>query len=282
MPEAYVELPVVLNWVARTDRETAAAIVIGCELDDGLSLQAVPIASLEWSDAAQPAAFVLSDGRRVPVRRLVAGAKLVDSRPGAPLPTAISSAHSPVPAAEREMRRTLGKAGIDADRLRSPDARRAVAVFAWKLERARVPSADERTAAYLAFIAGDTALAHKGKLMLSRLVAICGELNLPVPEDCHWRLACLARNTGNLREAVAVSDILYDRQQLQDADCRKLLATTRCAALLDLAEADPGGERDHLREAQKAFNVAWAIAPRDAEVDALRWRLNHGLRRAGL
>jgi hypothetical protein len=178
------------------------------------------------------------------------------------------------------MRKVLSRAGIDADRLRSAEARRAVAVLAWKLEHERVPSGEERRAAYLALIAGDDALARKGKLLFRGLVEMCHRRNLPVPEDCHWRLACLARTTGDLREAVAVSDILHQADRPKDEVRRKLLATTRCAALIDLWEVN--AQAGLIREADKAFKVAWAIAPNDEEVEALRWRLNRALELAGI
>ena len=270
----------VLGWIARTGRETAEALIVGSELDDGDSDQAVLIAGLEWSGADQPVAFVLADGRREPMRRLVANAQLVDARPGAPLVTAVAAARSPAEARDIEMRRVLSASGIDADRLRSPEARRAVAVFAWRLERGRIPSPDERHAAYMAFIGGDIALARKGKLLLHRLMAICGEQNRPVPDDIYWRLASLARNAGDLQDAIAVSDILHQPDRPIDEACRKLLATTRCAALIDLW--DVNAQPVLLRKAERAFKVAWAISAQDEEVDNLRWRLNRALERAGM
>ena len=91
MSEASVALSAVLEWVLRTDRETAVALIVGCDLDDGEANLAIPIAGLDWSDAAQPVAFVLDDGRRLPVRRLVASARVVDGRPGAPLVAAVDA-----------------------------------------------------------------------------------------------------------------------------------------------------------------------------------------------
>lgn len=280
MSETAVPFSEVLDWLTRTDRGTADALMAGCELDDGDSEETMLIAGMEWSDAAVPVALVLRDGRRLPVRRLAGKAQLLDSRPGSPLAAAIEAARSPAEAAEREMRKVLSRAGIDADRLRSGAARRAVAVLAWKLERGRVPSSEERRAAYLALIAGDDALARKGKLLFRRLMEMCHRQNLPVPEDCHWRLACLARTTGDLQEAVAVSDILHQADRPKDEVCRKLLATTRCAALIDLWEVN--AQAGLIREADKAFKVARAIASKDEEVEALRWRLNRALELAGL
>jgi hypothetical protein len=280
LSETAVPFSEVLDWLTRTDRETAVALIAGCELDDGDSEETMPIAGLEWSDTAVPVALVLRDGRRLPMRRLAGKAQLVDSRPGAPLAAAIGAVRPPAESAEREMRGVLSRAGIDADRLRSAEARRSVAVLAWKLERGRVPSGEERRAAYLALIAGDDALARKGKLLFRGLVEMCHRRNLPVPEDCHWRLACLARTTGDLREAVAVSDILHQADRPKDEVRRKLLATTRCAALIDLWEVN--AQAGLIREADKAFKVAWAIAPNDEEVEALRWRLNRALELAGI
>jgi hypothetical protein len=174
----------------------------------------------------------------------------------------------------------LGNAGIDPDRLRSPEARRAVAVFAWKLDRGRVPSEDERQAAYLALIGGDSALERRGKVMLQRLVALCDTQGLPVPDDLWWRLASLARRTGDPGEAIAVSAIVHDEHGLEDEVCRKLLAMTRCAALIDFW--DINAQPDLLRAAKRAFAVAWAIGPRDEEVQNLRWRLRHSTDRAGI
>nr|WP_294553516.1 hypothetical protein [uncultured Rhodopila sp.] len=280
MSEASVPLSAVLDWLTRTDRETVAGLIAGCALDDGDSDETFAIHGLDWSDAGKPVALVLRDGRRLPVRRLAATAHLVDRRPGAPLAAAIEAARKPADPAENEMRKVLSRAGIDADRLRSAAARRAVAVVAWKLERERVPSGEERQAAYLALIAGDDALASRGKLIFRRLVEICQQQHVPVPEDCHWRLACLARTSGDLLEAVAASDILHRHDRPKDDVCRKLLAARRCAALIDLWEVN--AQAALLREAEKAFKVAWAVAPREEEVDALRGRLNRAIERAGI
>ena len=280
MAETSVPVSAVLDWLKRTDRETAAGLIAGCDLDDGDSDETIAVAGLDWSDAGTPVALVLQDGRRLPVRRLAAKAHLVDSRPGAPLAAALNADRPPVDPAETEMRKVLRRAGIDADGLRSAAARRAVAVLAWKLERGRVPSGEERQAAYMALIAGDDALARRGKLMFHRLAEMCHQQNLPVPEDCHWRLARLARTIGDLREAVAVSDILNDRDRVKGDLCRKLLATTRCAALIDLWEVN--AQPDLVSEAENAFKAAWAIGPREEELDALRGRLNRALDRAGI
>jgi hypothetical protein len=279
MSEASVPFSAVVDWVGRTDREKAIALIAGCELDDGESDETTPVAGLEWSDAATPVALVLQDGRRMALRRLAAKAQLVDSRPGAPLAAAINAARPPADPAKREMRKVLSRAGIDADRLRSATARRAVAVLAWKLERERLPSDEERRVAYLALTAGDGALARKGKLLFRRLADLCRVQQRPVPEDCHWRLACLARMTGDFQEAIAVSDVLHKPEGRKDDLCRKLLATTRSAALIDLWEVT--ARTSLLREAEKAFKVAWSIAPEE-EVGALRWRLNRALQRAGI
>lgn len=280
MSETPVPFSAVLDWATRTDREMADALIVGCDLDDGDSEETIPITGVEWSDTGPPVALVLRDGRRLPVPRLAGKGQLVDSRPGAPLAAAVDAARPPADAAEREMRKVLRRAGIDPDRLRSPAARRAVAVLAWKLERGRVPSDEERRSAYLGLTAGDDALARRGKLLFRRLVDLCREKHWPIPEDCHWRLACLARTTGDLQEAIAVSDILHERERPQDEVSCKLLATTRCAALIDLWDVTAQGRL--LREAKKAFKVAWAIAADDEEVGALRWRLKRALEQAGI
>jgi hypothetical protein len=280
VPETSVLLSAVLDWLTRTDRARAESLIAGCALDDGDSDEMSPIDGFDWSGSGMPAALLLRDGRRVPVRRLGPEALVVDSRPGAPLAAAIGAAEPPADRAAREMRKVLSRAGIDADRLRSREARRAVAVLAWKLERGRVASGEERQAAYMALIAGDDALARRGKLMFRRLVELCQQQRLPVPDDCYWRLACLARTSGDLWEAIAISDILHDRDRPMDDLCRKLLATTRCAALIDLWEVT--AQASLVRDAEKAFHVALAIAPREAEIDALRSRLKRAIERAGI
>jgi hypothetical protein len=270
----------VLEWLRRIDRETAAGLIGGCHLDDGDSDETMPIAGLEWSGPVTPVALVLLDGRRLPSRRLLAKAHVVDSRPGAPLAAAVNAGRPPADAAEREMRKVLSRAAIDPDRLRSHAARRAVAVLAWKLERERVPSEEERRTAYMALIAGDDALARRGKLLFRRLADMCRGQHRPVPEDCHWRLVCLARMTGDLQEAVAVSGILHEPEAPKDVLCHKLLASTRCAALIDLWEVT--AQARLLREAEKALNIARAIAADDEEVRALRWRLARAREQAGI
>ena len=91
-----------------------------------------------------------------------------------------------------------------------------------------------------------------------------------------WRVWLAAH--GDPGEAIAVSAIVHDEHGLEDEVCRKLLAMTRCAALIDLW--DINAQPDLLRAAKRAFAVAWAIGPRDEEVQDLRWRLRHSTDRA--
>ncbi len=58
MSEASVAFSAVLEWLAHADRRTAVALIAGCELDDGDSDQAVPVAALEWPDAGLPVALL--------------------------------------------------------------------------------------------------------------------------------------------------------------------------------------------------------------------------------
>ena len=67
---------------------------------------------------------------------------------------------------------------------------------------------------------------------------------------------------------------------MRDPQARKLLATTRVGALLDLWRVTR--ETALVRQAERAFKVAWALGRDDAEVLELRPGLNRALEQAGL
>jgi hypothetical protein len=277
--EKTVAMAAVLAWLSRVGPEEGQRLLIGCELDDGESDDTLPIVGIERSAAGAPVALLLEDSGRKPFRQLAGGA-VVDARPGAPLVTAIEAARTPAELAERTERGELVKAGINPDRLGSAEDRRAVLALCRTLAGWLLPTLEIRRAAYLALRAGGQAEnARAGARLFREVFAVCQAAGVAVPDDCHWRLATLLRHAGELREALAVSDVLVSGG-IRDEQARKLLATTRVGALLELWRMTRATTL--VRQADQAFKIAWALGRDDPEVLELRPALNRALGQAGL
>ncbi|HTB48072.1 MAG TPA: hypothetical protein VK741_30930 [Acetobacteraceae bacterium] len=279
MTEKTVAMEAVLAWLGRVRPEEGRRLLAGCALDDGESEDALPIAGLEWGPGAAPLALLLEGGGRKLFPQ-VAGGVVVDARPGAPLVAAIEAARTPGELAELAERRELVRAGVNPDSLGSTEDRRAVLALHRSLAAGRVPPAEVRRAAYLALRAGGRAETGRwGARLFREVFALCRNAGSAVPDDCHWRLAALLRQAGELREAIAVSDVLH-AGMVRDPQARKLLATTRVGALLEQWRATRGVEL--ARQADRALKVAWAIGRDDAEVLGLRPALNRALEQTGV
>jgi hypothetical protein len=279
MTEQTVAMGVALAWLSRVGPDEARRLLVGCALDDGESEDALPIVGLEWGLGSAPLALLLEGGGRKLFRQ-VAGGAVVDARPGAPLVAAIEAARTPGELAELAERRVLVRSGVNPDSLGSTEDRRAVLALYRSLAAGSVPPAEVRRAAYLALRAGGRAETGRwGARLFREVFALCRNAGFAVPDDCHWRLATLLRQAGELREAIVVSDVLHSGA-VRDQQARKLLATTRAGALLELWRATR--EVELVRQADRAFKVAWAIGHEDAEVLELRPALNRALEQAGL
>lgn len=271
--ESTAPVPDVLIWLSRVGAQDAARLLIGCALDDGDSDEAIPIVALD----AERKVVTLQGGRRVLLRAVRAG-EVVDCRPDAPLVQAIANQWSAAERLEREENAELARAGIAVGRLASGEDRRAALAFLRKTARGELPGYGERHGFYLALRAGgDAGLARLGARMFAQL-AERFEATGGVPDDLHWRRAWCLRSSGQLREAVAVSDVLH-AGRVKDAGAQKVLATTRAGALLDLFEVT--GEVKWLSLAERAAKVAYAIDPNGEEVSAVYRRFRTLRDRAG-
>jgi hypothetical protein len=255
MVETSLSVAELQRLISRVGPDEGRRLVVGCALDDGTSLETVPIVGLDW-----PAALLLAGGRRGLFARL-RGGLVVDERPGAPLLTAVETTRSPAELVEQDERHILVQAGVDVDKLGGPDGRRAVSTMLANLTARLAPSYEVRHASYLALrTAADQRQARVAAGLFRRAMDLHKADGLEVPGDYYWRLTWFLRSCGELRGAVATSSVLFDRHVQLPSD-RKILAVTRAWALIDLwhSEADSG----LLLEAQRAFNVAYAIDSRD-------------------
>lgn len=277
------ETPVteVLRWLAKGAPADARELLVGCSLDDGDSEDVTPIVGFDVDRTV----VELRGGRRVPLAAVRNGV-IVETRLGAPLASAVASAITPQERQEREESAELGRAGIVAEKLASPADRRAALTLLRSIERSELPDRQKRDGFYIAVRAGDDpGLARVGarvfRLLLSRFAA-AGR----IPDDLHWRLARCLRSSGQLREAVAVSEVLHTGS-VKEPEARKFLATTRAAALLDLYEATHDTSLFAL--AERVAKVAYALGPADEEIKSVYRRLDalraaagcRGLRRRG-
>jgi hypothetical protein len=263
----------VVRWLSRIPPHKDTEVLVGCDLDDGDSDQLVPILGID----RERNALVVAGGRRVPLTRVRAGA-VVDSRHGAPLQQAISSSETPAERQARQDRIDLGRAGIDPDRLASPRDQQAVLALLKSEAAGTLPGSQQRHDGYMAFRAtAEPPLARAGARLFAKIAeryASSGQ----AADDLFWRRTWLLRTSGQLREAVAVSDIL-DSGGPGDAGARRILATTRAATLLDLFELD--GDRTWVARAEKAVAVAMAWVPHDDEALNVHRRLRGAQRRLG-
>jgi hypothetical protein len=260
----------VVLLLSRIAAEEAVDLLVGCELDDGTSDHLAPIIALD----RERNALVVEGGRRVPMARVRDGV-IVDTRSDAPLRRAILASRTP---AEQQERAALGRVGVDPDRLASPADRGAVLALVRSTETGALPNYQSRHTGYLALgAAADAGLARFGARLFATLADRYAAVGR-IPDDLHWRRAWFLRTSGQLREAVAVSDILH-AGDLRDAGDRKVLARTRAGTLLDLFDIDGDGKWVSL--AEKAAAVGLAAAPRDEEAWNIEHRLNAARRRLG-
>jgi hypothetical protein len=264
--EATVPVRDVLIWLSRAGADEARQLLVGCALDDGASDEAVPIVELD----VERKAVTLEGGRRLLLSGVRDGA-ILDPRPDAPLLRSVETQWSAAERQERQQRAELARAGIDADLLASPADLRAVLAFLRMMTARELPGAEERHRFYLALsAAGDAALARTGARVLAELAERFATAGGGVPDDLYWRQTWFLRTSSQLREAAAVSEALH-LGKVKEQGARKLLATTRAAALLDLFEAT--GEVKWVALADRAIRVANAIAPEEDEVKVVYRRL---------
>jgi hypothetical protein len=256
----------VLSWLDRgAAPDEARALLVGCSLDDDSGLDAVAIVDVDVARRA----LILQTGRRLLLKAARDGLVL-DARPGAPLAAAVQAARSPADIRDRAERAELARAGIAAERLASHDDRRIVLRVLRMLASAELPDGGLRHAFYMALRAGaDPGVARVGARFFADMLAMFSARGA-APEDLHWRLTWCLRTAGQLPDAVASSEVLHNAD-LRDPGARKLLATTRAGALLDLFEAR--GEAALLERAERCLKIAWALGPGDEEASALYRRL---------
>ncbi len=280
MTEILVPLVDVIAWCRRAGRDVAMRTLLQCELDDGESENLRVIEGVEFSAESEPVAFILEDGARVLAGRLrAAGAAIVEHRPGAPLAAAVEAGRTGPEREARAQAQALAKFGVDAAMLGTADARTAVLKSLQAVERSVVPDPTMRQAAYDAFKNAGQQIQRLGAQIFRRMAAMCEAKGQRPPEDIHWRDACLLRYAGALRDAIAASDVLNEAP-FRDTGARKLLATTRTAALLELWQATR--EARLVREADAAFRVAGEIDWHDKELQALKPLLQRAIGQAGL
>jgi hypothetical protein len=246
---------------------------VGCGLDDGTSEDAVPIVAVD----TERKSVTLDGGRRLLLSGVRDG-EIIDPHPNAPLVSAIAAQWTPAERQDREQRAELARVGIDADRLPSGEDCRAVLAFLRMIESGEVPNLEQRHRFYIALsAAGEAGLARVGARVFAQLAEQFATAGT-VPDDLHWRRTWFLRASGQLREAVSVSDGLH-LGQVKDQGARKLLATIRAAVLLDLF--DTTGDAKWLGLADRAARVAYALAPAEEEVKAVYRRLQSMRAQAG-
>lgn len=262
--ERTVSGPDVVVWVSRVGASTAAPLLVGCELDDGINEETFSIVAFD----AAVSAVTLEDGRRVRLASFK-DCVVLDRRADHPLVAAVEASRTPEDLRDRA---ELARAGIRADRLGSTEARGAVLAALRAEEDGALPDYGGRHAFYLAMsAAGDAGLMRVAEPVFDRLAWRFAAAGREVPGDLYWRRAALLRSLGRWQEAVAVSEVLHQGVVKGSVD-RMLLATTRAAALLDLYEAT--GAVRWLSLAERACGVAKAIAPGDEIVRDVWIRLS--------
>lgn len=267
MDECAIDVTKVLVWLSRIGNEEARTL-IGCLLDDGESDDAIEITAIDETRQV----ITLATGRRRALRTLLGGA-IIDARPGTPLRAAISTATTPADRRADAVGEALRRAGIDPSKLSSDAARGAVVTVLRLRDRGALASPDERHGFFVAVRESqDAGLARTAASIMADEMARYERTGSSVPEDLYWLYSALLRQGREWRRAVEVSEVLY-QGRFERTDHRRLLATTRAAALLDLVEFS--GDRGLLPEAKRAADMAFALGPGDQEVHRVYDRLRH-------
>ena len=262
----------VLAWLPRVTPETAVELLVGCGFHDGQS-DSLEATAIEAVDVGRLTITLAGAERPVSLRRFRDG-EFIDTRPGAPLATAVAASRTPAELRDEAEQLAVRRAGFDPGKLPSGEARRAVLAMVELDAAGERPDEKQRAAFYDAVQSGgDAGIARPAVRLLGNALQRF-EAAGPVPEDLHWRLAALLRQAGEWRAAVKAAGALYARPKLEDKT-RLYLASTMASTLLDLAEARSTPAL--LDEAERALKIAWAL---DRGSDSLRvmWKMLDRLR----
>jgi hypothetical protein len=274
-----VTLTAVLQWLARIDRREALAVLVGLFVDDGVAEEAFEIRDINWDQAGRARSVVLADGRTIPLRSVA----LIIDAPDARLTAAVEAALSPGERATRDRRRELGQKlaalGFMESLASDEDAGHVLALVD-TMSAGATSSYELRQAAYLAITRGDRkVLCRAGARLFRQLMEREATARGVIPEDCYWRLVKMLNVAGELQEAVALDEMLWNGQVRGQVDLR-LLATTLAAAQLAFAEVTHDAGR--LRAAHRACRLAWRLAPGDDVTSHMFEAVRGAMRRAGI
>ena len=277
--ERTITLTALLQWLERIDRREALAVLAGLDVDDGDSEEAFEIRDVNWDKAGRARSVVLADGRTIPLRSIAA---IIDA-PDARLTAAIEAALSPGELAARDRRREVGQKlaalGFVESFASDEDAGRVLALVE-TMSAGGASSYELRQAAYLAITRGERkVLCRAGARLFRQLMESEAAARGVIPEDCYWRLVKMRNVAGELQQAVALDEMLWNGQVRGQVDLR-LLATTLAAAQLAFAEVTHDAGR--LRAAHRACRLAWRLAPGDDVTSHMFEAVTGAMRRAGI
>ena len=264
--EATVSIQALLPWIRRHDAGAVTEALVGCELDDGSSPDLVRIDGV-LSGAMM---IVVEGGRRVNFRQVSQGA-VVDRRPGHPLLAAIEGAKTPAERQEAQLRLELLKRRVDPDTIGSATEREQVLAFLRSSEDGELPAEPALRAVYDAMKkpAATSSRYRRAAEALQALMTTCIRLDA-MPPSLPWRLAWFLNQSGQLVEAITVSETPQARA-VQGMH-RAYLATIRASALIALSRLwhDPG----LLEQAEASLKTAYGIDGGSDEVKAVYRELN--------
>lgn len=276
--ERTVTLTAVLQWLERTDRREALRVLVGLFLDDGNAEEAFQIRDIVWDKEGRARSAIIADGRTIPLR---SAAAIIDA-PDARLTAAVEAAISPGERAQRDRKRALGQKmvalGFTEPFASDEDAGHVLALA--EDVSAGVPSTwQKRQDAYLAITRGERkTVCRAGAQLFRRLMESDVTAHGLVAEDCYWRLAKMLHVAGELRQAVAFDEKLWNGEVRGQVDLR-LLAATVAAAQLALGEATHDTEL--LWAADRACRLGWRLNPGDDVVRHIFAAVDAAKRRAG-
>jgi hypothetical protein len=256
----------VLVWLARVTPDTASGLLVGCGFHDGKS-DTLEVTIIEAVDVARATVTLAGSATPVSLRRFRDG-EFIDTRPGAPLATAVAASRTPSELRDEAEHLAVRRAGFDPGKLPSGDARRAVLVMVELDAVGKTPDEVQRAAFYGAVRPGGDAGTARLAARLFTNALRRFEVSGSNPEDLHWRLATLLRQAGEWQAAVQAAGVLYSRPGLREKT-RLYLASTMAGALLDLAGARPTPVL--LSEAERALRIAWALNKGDEALRSM-WR----------
>jgi hypothetical protein len=243
----------VARWLPTTTKDGSYHLLIGYLFDDGVSDEDWHVQSVA-TDASSIVCGNGSEQKAIPIRRISSGDFLGADQ------ELVDAVQASAPSFIRETDQLLDSLkalGVPNPGTRETDDLRALVVIAEDHRAERLPkSSQDRWSRYQLIKRLD--LHRLGALICQKWLEYLEPKSGPFDPDLRIQAAYFLRHSGRTKEAIVVTNVLYQPRNLFPADDGQIsvLSTMRSSSLLDLFEIDQDPAR--LIEAKKFLDRAWA------------------------